>query len=196
MIKINLLPSDGKAKRRKKPPAAIPILYAVIVLVLVLSLAGAGFGYKILSNKLNMMQKEKAEKTKQLEALKNKTKDVEALEKKIKEIADNKKVIEQLIANQTTPVKVLDEISKLLPDNVWLTKMSINEQGLSLSGTAEKNDDLVIFVNKLKNSKLFNNVYLSKSQSGSISMGGTGHADMPVYNFEMQMSINVVVKAA
>ncbi|MBF0517243.1 MAG: PilN domain-containing protein [Nitrospirae bacterium] len=142
-----------------------------------------------------MLQKEKAEKTRQLEALKNKIKDVDELEKKIKTINDNKKVIEQLKASQSTPVKVLDEISKLLPDNVWLTKMTISEQGLSLSGTAEKNDDVVIFVNNLKNSKLFNNVYLSKSQSGAVGMGA-GHSDMAVYNFELQMSINIEVKAA
>ncbi|MBF0458148.1 MAG: PilN domain-containing protein [Nitrospirae bacterium] len=189
MIKINLLPSDGKAKRRKKPPAAIPLVYAATVLVLVVSLAAAGFGYKMLSNALDMAQKEKAEKTKQLEVLKAKTKDVEALEAKIKTINENKKVIELLKANQSTPVKVLDEISKLLPDNVWLIKMSITEQGLQLSGTAKKNDDVVIFVNNLKNSKLFNNVYLSKSQSGALS-------DLPVYNFEMQMSISTAVKAA
>ncbi|MCG6552491.1 MAG: PilN domain-containing protein [Candidatus Magnetominusculus sp. LBB02] len=189
MIKINLLPSDGKAKRRKKPPAAVPLLYAITVLVLIISLAGGGFGYKILSDRLSAAQKEKTEKTAQLEALKKKTKDVEALEKTIKTITDNKKVIEQLKANQSTPVRVLDEISRLLPDNVWLTRMNVTEQGLTLSGVAKKNDDVVIFVNHLKDSKLFINVYLSKSQSGAMG-------ELSVYNFEMQMSINVAPKAA
>ncbi|MEO5359009.1 MAG: PilN domain-containing protein [Nitrospirota bacterium] len=195
MIKINLLPSDGKAKKRKKPPTAIPFLYLAVVLVLILSLGAAGVFYKMLSNKLDMMQKEKAEKTKQIEALRKKIKEVETLEAKIKSINDNKKVIEQLKNNQSTPVKVLDEISKLLPDNVWLIKMSINEQDLSLSGTAEKNDDVVSFVNNLKSSKLFTNVYLNKSQSGAISMGA-GRADLAVYNFEMKMTITIVAKAA
>ncbi|MBF0320423.1 MAG: PilN domain-containing protein [Nitrospirae bacterium] len=171
MIKINLLPYDGKSKKRKKPPAAIPIAYAAAVLVFVFSLIGAGLYFKFLSDNVIMKQREKTEKTKALADLKEKTKGVTALEAQIKTINENKAVIEQLRANQSIPVRVLDEICKRLPDRVWLTNVKLPSDSqkygiLELTGNVENNFDYVSFFENLRNnSKLFTDVTTISSES-------------------------------
>jgi type IV pilus assembly protein PilN len=51
-------------------------------------------------------------------------------------LQDKIKVIETLVAAQSGPVRLLDEVSKALPNEVWLTAFHRTGRRLELSGIA------------------------------------------------------------
>ncbi|MBF0537834.1 MAG: PilN domain-containing protein [Nitrospirae bacterium] len=187
MIRINLLPTDKKPRRKKKAAAReFPTLIIGLIASLVISLVAAGGGFYLLNKKINELTSNKTQKTAKLETLKKQIKEVDEMEKKIKQVDDNKKVIEELRANQSLPVKVIDELSRVLPENVWLKMLTLNGSNLSVEGVAMTNDDVVVFVNNFKQSKLFKDTYLVKS----LEVAEKGEKDVvKVYSFGITMVV-------
>ena len=63
-------------------------------------------------------------------------KQVERFRGEKQKLQDKIKVIETLVAAQSGPVRVLDEVSKALPNEVWLTAFNRTGRRLELSGIA------------------------------------------------------------
>jgi len=75
-------------------------------------------------------------------------------------------VIEQLGKNKTVPVRVLGEIGSLLPKGIWLQNMAVSaSSNLSIDGFGFTNSEIVSFVDNLKASPMFADVYLQESKS-------------------------------
>jgi type IV pilus assembly protein PilN len=74
----------------------------------------------------------------------------------------NKKIglITQLKKNQSGPVHLLDEISRKLPDFLWLEQMSGVNNGVTISGKATTYNAVSNFYNNLTGSKYFDQVVL------------------------------------
>ncbi|MBF0466133.1 MAG: PilN domain-containing protein [Nitrospirae bacterium] len=171
MIKINLLPLDGKARRRKKAAAPVPMALVLLIVVFLVSSGAALYTYFYLSGKVTKMKKDKAHKDILLKDLNDKLGEVKKLGEKQKKIEDNIKVLGQLTAAQSLPVKVLDDLCKLLPENVWFTKLDITGNLLKIEGKALSNDDVVIFVENLKQSSRFKDTVLRRAVLGSTVEG-------------------------
>ena len=89
----------------------------------------------------------------------------------------NKKIglITQLKKNQSGPVHLLDEISRKLPDFLWLDRMSGVNNGVTISGKATTYNAVSNFYNNLTGSKYFDQVILGPiaSTSGGITFSLT-----------------------
>ena len=89
----------------------------------------------------------------------------------------NKKIglITQLKKNQSGPVHLLDEISRKLPDFLWLDQMSGVNNGVTISGKATTYNAVSNFYNNLTGSKYFDQVILGPiaSTSGGITFSLT-----------------------
>jgi len=89
----------------------------------------------------------------------------------------NKKIslITQLKKNQSGPVHLLDEISRKLPDFLWLDQMSGVNNGISIAGKATTYNAVSNFYNNLTGSKYFDQVILGPiaSTSGGITFSLT-----------------------
>ena len=120
-----------------------------------------------LSSKVSRLENEKVLANKELNSLKRKVKVVENYEKDKKNFEEKISVIEQLKKNQTGPVIMLDEISKNIPEGVWLTKITESGGRINMEGNAISNTDLASFINSLKNTKGFSNVELTESKRGA-----------------------------
>jgi type IV pilus assembly protein PilN len=116
--------------------------------------------------------------------LKQKLKEVEDYEKRNAMFQQRKDIIETLGKNKTIPVKILNEISVLLPVGVWLTAADVKGYNVNLNCTAYSNDDVVNYVNNLKSSKLFTDIYLQESIQAQV----TGYA---LYNFKLTLKVKV-----
>lgn len=158
MIRINLLESErasaGKAKGAAGGGAAAggsgALAYLPLVLGLAASLLGAGYFYMAMTSKIDetnsAITKAKADVAKlQLEKTKK-----EELEKKRKSFQDQVNLIERLKAEQAGPVRMLDEISRALPDFVWLTRLEQQGAALKISGEASNNNAVADFLNNLQ----------------------------------------------
>ncbi len=126
MIRINLLAPERAVKKKKAAAAAGP---GAMQPYLLLALLGAGALavcaglYFYQSSKLKQLDKDIAaaeQRQRELQAIKLQ---VDALELKRATFQRKVDLIERLKAEQSAPVHMLDEISKALPDFVWLSAM-------------------------------------------------------------------------
>jgi type IV pilus assembly protein PilN len=164
MIKVNLLPI--KKKKRAKP---LPKFLVVGVLVTLVTAIVLAYVYYFFSSRVEAREMQVRENEKRIAELKEKIKAVEDYESRNATYKKRKELIEQLSKNKTLPVKIIDEISALLPTGVWLDAMTINGTDVSLSCTGFTNTDVVNYVNNLKNASLFYDVYLQESVQTEIS---------------------------
>jgi len=159
MIRINLLESERAASSKPKAAAAAAAPgagmagmgpYTPLLAGLGVALLGCGYFFMSLSSEITDTNARivvaKAEVAKlQLEKAKK-----EELERKRKSFQDQVNLIERLKAEQGGPVRMLDEISKALPDFVWLTKMDQTGPTLKISGEASNNNSIADFLNNLQ----------------------------------------------
>ena len=92
---------------------------------------------------------------------------VDALEAKRATFQKKVDLIERLKAEQTGPVHMLDEISKSLPDFVWLTAMDQTGPTVKFTGEATGLTSIADFIAALERSGWFPNVDLSSSQEAN-----------------------------
>lgn len=177
MIKVNLIPTK---KKKKQKPVPVFLIYTVLLTLAV----GAIFLYITyhFSSTISAKEKKVKENVITIAALKKKIKAVEDFEKLNKTFQQRKDIIEELGRNKSRPVKILDEISALLPPGVWLSTADVKGLDVSLSCTAFTNTDVVNYVNNLKNSKLFTDVYLQESVQSKA-------AAITVYSFKLTFKV-------
>ncbi len=172
MIRINLLKPESK--EFKEGPAApgpefapkkpFP-LTSVFVLALIVVLAAAFFLQKrMISQEQDRLQAAQAEK-KKLEYVIAKLDELE----KQKAVFERKiGLIRQLRALQDSAVTIMDELSKTLPDWVWLTEVSFQGQTIQIKGNALSNNLIADYIYNLENSPHLTTVNLISSTQRSV----------------------------
>ncbi len=180
MIKINLLPV--KKKRKAKP---LPGFLLTGLAVFAISAAVAGYLYYFVNSRVALRQAKIADNDRRIEELAKKIKAVENYEKLNATFQNHKQIIEELGKNKTLPVKALDEISALLPPGIWFNSLDIKGQDLNVNGTGFTNSDVVNYVNNLKKSQMFTDVYLQESIQNQAS-------GLPVYVFKLAFRVKRV----
>lgn len=180
MIRINLLPTKKrKAKRIAIPPVfTLAIPGAAILLVL-----GAVFYWYLLDREVTDLKEETGKLQARLAELKEKIKEVDRYEKDKKDLEEKVNLIRRLEKHQTIPVHVLDEVSRRVPDRVWLHLFTEAKGAVSIEGYAFSNSDIVTFVNNLKGAKYLKDVVLVESKETLVEKE-------PVYKFLIKGTIH------
>jgi len=177
MIKINLLPTKRKKKAKPIPTFLISTIAITLSVLLILLYLVYFFNSKVTQKQLEVKEKEK-----QIAELKEKIKAVEDFEKRNTVFQQRNEIIEQLSKNRAVPVKILSEISELLPAGVWINSMAVKGSDINLGCTAFTNTDVVNYVNNLKNSQLFTEVFLQES----VQAGASG---LKLYTFKLSFKV-------
>lgn len=166
MIRINLLAADKPEASKKKAAAAPGAVQAYMILALFAGgalLASLGLWWIKTTNIQELDEKIGAAKKRQAELQAIKVQ-VEQFERR-KRILDAKvKLIEQLKAQQSGPVHMLDEVSKSLPDFVWLTSLDQSGARIVMSGESNGLTAVADFIQNLQRSGWFPKVDLVSSQ--------------------------------
>jgi Tfp pilus assembly protein PilN len=181
MIKVNLLPGKKKKKKKAKPIPAF-VIYTIIVTVI----AGIVlfFIVNFFNSRIEIKEAKVRENERRIEELKEKIKAVEDFERRNAIFLERKNIIEKLGKNKTIPVKVVDEISAVLPLGVWIKSLALKGLNININCTAFTNTDVVNYVNRLKASKLFSEIFLQQSvqaKSGTYTL----------YNFSISMKVKI-----
>jgi type IV pilus assembly protein PilN len=165
MIRINLVAPERPTARKKAAASTPGALQAYLFLLLFGGGAIAGcaalYWWKDtqiadLDSKIAQNKKRQAE----LQAIKVQVDQFLAK----KRILDAKvKLIEQLRAQQSGPVHLLDEVSKALPDLVWLTSMDQTGNTIRLQGESNGLTSVADFISNLQRSGWFPQVDLVSS---------------------------------
>ena len=177
MIRVNLLPVKKRKKQKPLPAFMISMVFVTLIVGAILAYLVFFFSGRLAERQATVRNNET-----KIAELKQKIKDVEDFEKRNADFQKRKEIIEQLGKNKTLPVKILDEINKLLPPGVWLVSMDVAGDNVNLSCTAFTNTDVVNYVDNLKLSKLFADVYLQES----VQVQASGY---PIYNFRLTFKV-------
>jgi type IV pilus assembly protein PilN len=168
MIRINLLGSERKAKAPGRTKTAGPPGALQAYLLLTLFVGGAvvlcaGLWWLETNTLKNLDDRIAADQKRQrdLQAIKAQVDQFQAK----KAMLENKvHVIERLRLTQKSPVHMLDEISKALPDYVWLVNMDETRGGLSFRGQSNSLAAVADFMSALQRSGWFPTVDLASMQ--------------------------------
>ncbi len=162
MIKVNLLAAARREPAKKAPAISLEgagTLQNLLFVVLILGTVGFLFWKNLdltrQSRDLDVKLAEAQEAMKKVEEDRRVAAD---LEKKRQKVEQQINLITQLKNEQQVPVRLLDEISRSLPDFLWLT--SLNESGgsLTFSGKATTPTAYANFYNNLDASPYFTDV--------------------------------------
>ena len=167
MIKINLLAERRAAKAKAKSKAATPLNLEVggsqnllLAGIMVVGLLVSGFWWWARVSELNRVRQEKVTAEAELKRLEEVRKKAEAF-KTQKELLERKiNLITELKKKQAVPVHILDQVSRNLPDFMWLESLTANANAISIVGKATTYNAVSNFYNNLTGSRYFNNVVL------------------------------------
>ncbi len=158
MIKINLL-VEARAEKVARAPliafGAASINNFIVLGLVIAGLAYVGIRYWRLTSKLSAIQAEIVTNQREVERLKPIIAEVESYKKKNAELKHKIEVIEQLKQNQYGPVRIMDEVSKALPDLLWLTRMGLTGNVVSMQGQALNENAVANFISNLAASPFF-----------------------------------------
>lgn len=171
MIKINLL----EVERERRPKAAAPT-GGVPTLLLALLIIGASaiafiLYYLAVSNRLSSLLADVQQKRIKKKELEPFIKRVDELEARKVELAKKNNAIEQLRSQRTIPVHLLDEVSRSLPEYLWLTSMILKGEVLSIDGGTLQEQAIPTFMKSLDASEFIGTCKLIETKQ--VTTGGT-----------------------
>jgi type IV pilus assembly protein PilN len=168
MIRINLLKPENKDIRETVVTAGIseekgPKGSNIGNLIFLLLVIGLGLFYffqqRAFDRENTLLSKARQEKS-QLQYVEAKLEE----QKRIRESLDRKiTLIENLNAQRDLVPRLMDELSRRLPDWVWLSEVSYDSKGLQIKGRALSNNLISDFIDSLEASPQFMNVMLVSS---------------------------------
>jgi type IV pilus assembly protein PilN len=158
LIRINLLTEAKAAAARKKAPLlptgarlnnvlffggfALGLLYVVIM------------GLTLLSRR-SQLDDEIVKARLEADRLKSIIEEVKEYEDKKASLEAKIQLINSLKTNQKGPVRLMDEISKALPDLVWLTLLEVSGNTVTMRGKTLSPNAVATYLENLKKSPFF-----------------------------------------
>jgi len=180
MIRINLL-AEKKKKKRVKGPANFLV---AIIIVSGATLLIMGLITFVLKSSISKLKAQSELNKAKLTDLNRKINEVKKYEKLNKEIEQRNALIETLRKNQAVPVRILDNVSSAMPEGIWLASMTYKDSSVGLEGYAFTNIDIVSYVENLKKSVNFTDVYLEESKQVEFEK-------VQVYRFKLNFKVKV-----
>ena len=199
MIKINLV-REGRAVRGAGAapaataasaigggaPANINNILIGAFLVLGVLIAGAYW----LWNKRELGQKQEVAEQRESEARKLEAiiKEVDDYQRRKDSLQQRIDLINQLKQNQKGPVRIMDQISRDLPDLVWLDSLDISNGRITLAGRGLNRNAIALFIENIKNDP-----YFEEPNVGAMSQISAAPL---VYGFDMNFAFSYTPRNA
>jgi type IV pilus assembly protein PilN len=195
LIKINLV-REGRAVRGggaapaaagvSAAPANINNILLLGFLILgVLLAAGYAFWTK---RELSRKQADVVQRQEMAAKLESIIKEVDDYQKRKDNLQKRIDLINELKKNQKGPVRIMDQISRDLPDLVWLDQMTINEGKVAITGRGLNPNAIANFIENIKNDP-----YFDEPEVGEVSQVSSTPL---VYSFNMEFAFVYSPKGA
>lgn len=153
MIKINLLSEGKRAVRKAKPAASLlegkDIGQYLIVVGLLIGALASGWFWWTLKQRIADQQEEISIAQAEVEALGAVIKEVEEYKAKKAELERKIGIINDLKANQKGPVRIMDYVSKALPELLWMDRLTMNATTIVLEGRAFNTNAVAALIENL-----------------------------------------------
>ena len=178
MIRINLLPREEVARRRK---ITLPNVGNFAPLVLLLAaLAGIGTAHQLQTKRISDLQAVIADEEKEARELAPEIAKIKRLNQQRQDLNDRLDVITRLDSDRYFRVHLMDELNRSLPDNMWLTRFEeIGGGSFAVEGVTFSNFLVSDFLQNITGSPWFAGVDLLVAEKGEIG-------DVTVVKFKAQ----------
>jgi type IV pilus assembly protein PilN len=156
MIRINLLAVERERTKRKSAgiSAAQRVTLACSV-ILVLTAAGVGWWFWSLGQQSAQLDRDILAAEQEIQRLRSVLSQVQQFETQRVQLRQRVALIEELQRGRSAPVHMLDEISRNVPDRLWLTLIEQTEGVLTIEGRTTVLTALSDFVAGLEGSGYF-----------------------------------------
>jgi Tfp pilus assembly protein PilN len=167
MIRINLLPSEDRAKKREFHLPEMSTMYLVLGIVayfvaISLVVVMQHHKVKVLEKKIEVAKEESRALAPQLAKIKQITKERE-------EVNHRLSIITSLDKHRYYRVKLLSDISFKLPVNCWLTDITeISPNSFNIDGITFSNYTVADMITNLETSPIFTEIDLKVAERGII----------------------------
>lgn len=158
MILINLLPHREEARKKQQESFVANLIAAIIVGVIVAALGWGG---------LHLMEIQQDARNQYLivqnEMLQGKIQQISQLRAQIASLQARKTAVENLQADRNLPVHWMEDLARLTPDGVYLTKAHQQGLALTINGVTLSSDRISQF---LTDTGEHNNAWITNSRWG------------------------------
>ncbi len=168
MIRVNLLPREGKAQRK---PAVSFKVGDLVVPTMMLIAAGLVIAGTAVSQRVRIaaLDKSIADVEAQSRALAPQIERVQRLAQERAELDLRLGIITRLEQGRTQSVRLMDELARCVPDHLWLTGASQDAGNtLQLEGVTYSNLVVSDFMSRLERSPMFAGVELEVAERGAV----------------------------
>jgi type IV pilus assembly protein PilN len=155
VIKINLLAVDRERAKRKAKFQIGQKITVACSLILVVAALGVGWWFWYLRSASAELDRQIADAEGEKARLMSVIQQVQQFEARRAQLQQRVTLIEQLRKGQTGPVHLLDEVSRALPDSMWLTTLAQKMNEVAIDGQCTTLTALSDFVGALEASNLF-----------------------------------------
>lgn len=155
MIRINLLTVDRERTKRKAKFLIGQKITVACSLILVGAALVVGWWFWSLQRQSATLDQEIAGAERETQRLQSVIQQVSQFEARRAQLQQRVTLIEELRKGQTGPVHLLDQISRSLPESMWLTGLRQVASEITLEGNCTSLNALSDFISALEASNLF-----------------------------------------
>ncbi|MCE3272537.1 MAG: pilN [Ramlibacter sp.] len=135
MILINLLPHREAARKRRRE-----VFYAGLGASALAGAVIAGGVYLWYAAQISTQQQRNGVLATEIKRLEGQIKDIASLQEEIASLRARQQAVEDLQADRNMPVHLLNELTRQLPDGVYLTGMKQTNDTVAITGVAQSNE--------------------------------------------------------
>jgi len=163
MITINLLPV--REERRK---ASARNFLGLVLVALAASVGLSAAHHWWYRGEVKAAQELAASVQHEIDGFAPQLVEVEKFRTAKKDIEKKLKVIDELSLARSGPVHMFDEIATNLPERMWLTKLAVKGQSLTIEGVSLDNELVALFLTAMNASPYFEEVELLQTQAKEV----------------------------
>jgi type IV pilus assembly protein PilN len=167
MIRINLLPREARQARRSFTLPKMDAIVPIVALVGVAALFGAFSVIQALQ--VSRLKDDIARARVEAEKLRPQIQTIQELTLKREELTRRLNVISSLDKSRLWRVKLVDELSRCVPDHLWLASYEeVGTDQVKIDGVTFSNLLVADFMSRLEASPLYGQVDLIVAEKGTI----------------------------
>ena len=162
MAKINLLPwRDVVREQRKREFQFVSVGVAIIAVLVVVAM------YMFFMQKLRDQEQANQSVISAIQDMDQQLKSLNGLQDRRNAIVDRMKLIQGLQSQRPVTVRLLDELARATPNNLFITEFSRNGNQFLIRGKAESPNTVAELLRNLEASAWFRNVFMKSFSAGS-----------------------------
>ncbi|MFL9609349.1 PilN domain-containing protein [Methylobacillus sp. Pita2] len=164
MVRINLLPHRQIRRAERQREFNLMLAFAAAAGVAIVFLGSTILGSKLDEqvNRNARLETASANLDKQIEEIKE-------LKSQIRNVLDRKQIVENLQVNRSQSVMMLDEISRQMPEGMYLKALKQQGRLVTLEGVADTNARVATLVRNLSGSEWLQSPNLVEIKSATVN---------------------------